>query len=160
MKDPIDFLLSAELDELPLEFVVSSLSRGLIILRMNKIKELGISFPQNYRFLEILKEENDNQVIQKDFAELFRINQSTVTRSLNSLEEEGFIERITLKDNRKNKIIKLTDKGKDAIKEIEDYDKKIENELLKSITEEEAIKFKEMNIKFTKTIHQLIKDEL
>ena len=160
MKDPIDFLLSAELDELPLEFVVSSLSRGLIILRMNKIKELGISFPQNYRFLEILKEENDNQVIQKDFAEIFRINQSTVTRSLNSLEEEGFIERITLKDNRKNKIIKLTDKGNDTIKEIEDYDKKIENELLKSITEDEAIKFKEMNIKFTKIIHQLIKDEM
>ena len=160
MKDPIDFLLSAELDELPLEFVVSSLSRGLIILRMNKIKELGINFPQNYRFLEILKEENDNQFIQKDFAELFRINQSTVTRSLNSLEEEGFIERITLKDNRKNKIIKLTDKGNDTIKEIEDYDKKIENELLKSITEDEAIKFKEMNIKFTKIIHQLIKDEM
>lgn len=151
----MEYLLNTDVDNLSFEFILSSFQHGMMILITHKIRELGIDFPQNYRYLEFIKE-HDN-IIQKDIAVIFNINQSTVTRSLNALEDEGFIERIMLEGNKKNKVVKLTDKGENIIKELESYKDNIEKEIFKGFSYEDIRKLKLMNVELAKRTFNLIK---
>ncbi len=149
MRRHVDYLLDADLNELSIELLISSMQRPLEFIRIKKIKELGIKFPQNYRFLEVL-EKNNEDIIQKNFASKFHINQSTVTRSLNALENDGFIKRSILDNNKKNKVIKLTDKGKDVLTEMHKFDAELEKELFRNFSQEEIDEFKKFCVKFSK----------
>ncbi|MGN1362202.1 MAG: MarR family winged helix-turn-helix transcriptional regulator [Methanobrevibacter sp.] len=154
MESPIEYLLNTDVDNLSFEFILSSFQRGMMILMTHKIMELGIDFPQNYRYLEFIKE-HDN-IIQKDLANIFNINQSTVTRSLNALEDEGFIERVMLEGNKKNKVVKLTDKGENIIEEVESYKNNIEEQIFKGFSHDDIRKLKLMNVELAKRTFVLI----
>ena len=153
MKNHLEYLVNADSQHLSVNFLFSSLSHAIFELRVEKIKELGIEFPQNFRFLEVL--ENHEGIIQKEFASRFNINQSTVTRSLNALEKEGLIKRTILENNKKNKVIVLTDRGRAVLKEMQNFDANLENEMLKGLSETEIQEFKQYFMKMVKNIHEL-----
>ncbi|MGN0093592.1 MAG: MarR family winged helix-turn-helix transcriptional regulator [Methanobrevibacter sp.] len=156
MESPVEYLLNTDVDDLSFEFILSSFQHGMMFLMSHKIKELGIDFPQNYRYLEFIKE-HDN-IIQKDIAFIFDINQSTVTRSLNALENEGFIERVMLEGNKKNKVVKLTDKGENLIKEFESYKDNIEKQIFKGFSHDDIRKLKLMNVELARRTFDLIEE--
>ncbi len=134
MKSPYS-LFEERSDEMPLEFIISIISKGFILSEISSLKSMGLS-PKNYRFLEVLSY-RDEIIIQKDFAEMFKKNQSTITRSLNTLEDDGFIKRINDDINHKNKIIVLTKKGKDTVNTMTNFKRNLEDQYLDSFTTSE-----------------------
>ena len=82
-------------------------------------------------------------------ANLFYLNESTVTRNLNKLEKRGFIKRTREK---RKKIISLTDDGVAIAKKVMDYDEKWDDLIKKDLSEDEYINFKKTLIKVCEAI--------
>ena len=106
-----------------------------------------ITNPFNLIYLEYL--EAKGPTIQKQLAEVFDKNQSTITRSLNTLEDLELIKRKNTKDNKKNKIIELTQKGQKLLDTIHKKDTELEEKIFEVLTPEE-----EENLK--KTLKKVI----
>lgn len=95
------------------------------------VKEEGLSFGIHPLLIKIYKNEGINQ---EKLAEIFHLNESTITRNLRKLEDKGFIER---KKEKRKKIIKVTPKGKRSAQKVMDYDEKWDEKIKENITEEE-----------------------
>ena len=72
----------------------------------DKLKNENLSYGLYPLLITIYQDEG---IIQEDLAEIFHLNESTITRNLKKLEDKGFIERTI---DKRTKIIKTTSKGK------------------------------------------------
>ncbi|WP_294007405.1 MarR family winged helix-turn-helix transcriptional regulator [uncultured Methanobrevibacter sp.] len=124
-----------------LDSLISIIDRSFKIACLDKFDELDLTF-HNYMTLEFIY--NHENVIQKDLARLFHRNQSTITRSIDKLENKGFVERIHDDNNKKNNIIILTTKGQKAVEEINSFKKDLEKDLVYNFTENEREIFKKL----------------
>ena len=81
------------------------------------ISKMGIHHSQHHLLMYIAKQGEITS--QKEIAERFGITPAAVARSLKSLENEGFVERTSLKDDGRFNKIRITDKGKEVVATIE-----------------------------------------
>ena len=112
----------------------------------NKVKDVNITYGLYPFLIEIYKHDG---ISQEDLANLFYLNESTVTRNLNKLEKRGFIKRTREK---RKKIISLTDDGVAIAKKVMDYDEKWDDLIKKDLSEDEYINFKKSLIKICEAI--------
>lgn len=112
----------------------------------NKVKDVNITYGLYPFLIEIYKHDG---ISQEDLANLFYLNESTVTRNLNKLEKRGFIKRTREK---RKKIISLTDDGVAIAKKVMDYDEKWDDLIKKDLSEDEYINFKKTLIKVCEAI--------
>ena len=71
----------------------------------DKVKDENLSFGLYPLLIKIYKSDG---IIQEQLAQIFHLNESTITRNLKKLEEKGFIIRIP---DKRTKIIEVTDKS-------------------------------------------------
>lgn len=113
------------------------LSRDILILMAHKLQpkfqELGI-YPGQEIFLNIIA--NNDGITAIELANLTNRKRSTITKSLQSLEKNGYIERKSSNDKRKLPIY-ITQKGKKLNEDILKSIKSIWTDLEEKITEEE-----------------------
>ena len=102
----------------------------------NKVKDVNITYGLYPFLIEIYKHDG---ISQEDLANLFYLNESTVTRNLNKLEK-------------RKKIISLTDDGVAIAKKVMDYDEKWDDLIKKDLSEDEYINFKKTLIKVCEAI--------
>jgi len=100
-----------------------------------KVKDENLSFGLYPLLIKIYKNEG---IIQEQLAQSFHLNESTITRNLKKLEEKGFIERIPEK---RTKVIKTTQKGKNTAKKVMDFDEKWDIKIKEIIGDEDYSKF-------------------
>lgn len=103
-----------------------------------KVKYENLSFGLYPLLIKIY---NNEGIIQEQLAQSFHLNESTITRNLKKLEDKGFIERIPQK---RTKVIKTTQKGKDTAQKMMDLDEQWDFKIKEMIGEEDYAKF--MNI--------------
>ena len=72
------------------------------------------------------------------------VNESTITRNLNKLENKGLVKKTPQK---RKKIISVTDEGKKTAKKIMDIDEKWDSIIRKSLTDEEFQDFRKLLLK-------------
>lgn len=83
--------------------------------RINELlKPLGLN-SNNYFY--IIKLDDNPNITQKDFTPLVKLNQSSVTRSINSLVEQGLVKKEISLDKRSH-LLSLTDEGKRIADEV------------------------------------------
>lgn len=70
-----------------------------------KVKDEGLSFGLYPLLIKIYQTEG---IIQEQLAQIFHLNESTITRNLKKLEEKGFITRI---QDKRTKRVEVTEKG-------------------------------------------------
>lgn len=127
---------------------------GVILKNINKVfenncnrelKKNDITMSQHHVLVYILNNsKNGNEINQKDIERTFDLSNPTVTGILNRLESKSFITRETsLKDARYKKIL-VTDKALNIGKELKQKGKKLEEKLVKGMSDEEANKLKEL----------------
>lgn len=75
-----------------------------------KLKEYDITRSELPILIVLYKEEG---VSQQKFSELYGLDKSTVTRTLDKLSEKGFTYRETSPEDRRKNLIKLTEKAKE-----------------------------------------------
>ena len=81
-----------------------------------KVKDENLSYGLYPLLIKIYQEDG---IIQEQLAQIFHLNESTITRNLKKLEEKGFITRIP---DKRTKIIEVTEKGAETAKKVMDYD--------------------------------------
>lgn len=111
-----------------------------------KVKDKDLSFGLFPLLITIYKNEG---IIQEQLAEIFHLNESTITRNLKKLEDKGFIRRIQYK---RTKRIEVTPKGAKTAKKVMDYDELWDNKIKDIIGNEDYENFKKTLIKITEEI--------
>lgn len=83
-------------------------------------------------------DEAGDGVSQKELAALVGIDGSSLVRLLDTLEERGHIERCTAPDDRRVKLLNLTNEGRKAVREIRKHLFAIEKEMLQDLNDEQV----------------------
>lgn len=90
----------------------------------------------------------DKEVFQRDFENRFSIRRSTASNILKTMEQNGFIQRVSVESDARLKRIILTDKAIKIHEEIMRDIKRRELKLRKGISEEEIDQFLSMVNRF------------
>ncbi len=87
--------------------------------------------------------ENNEKITQREIADILCLETPTVTRILDNLQKNGFIERIPHPDDRRCFIIKLTEKGKNIEEKLYSYGECFMKGVSSLFSEDDLKKFKE-----------------
>ena len=99
-------------DDMSLILLMYNISQNGIKFARSKSKELT-NLRDSYYLLKIYYSEIE--LSQEDLCDIFCQSKGTVAKTLRKLEDNGYIERIINKDNRRKYILKLTKKGEEVI---------------------------------------------
>ena len=94
-------------------------------------------------------ENSDKDIFQKDFEERFSIRRSTASKILKTMEEKGYIKRISVESDARLKKIVLTDTAVELHKKITADIAAREKRLRQNVTEQELEIFFKVMEKFT-----------
>ena len=126
----------------PLGFKIGEISR----LFHNKVKKLandnGIS--QTYfHIIGFLRRNKENNITQKDICEFIKMKAPTISLTLQSMEQDGLVERVkSLTDSRCTYVV-LTKKGEELDDKIRGFFSSTEQMMLDALTPEELKMFNE-----------------
>ncbi|MEI2281626.1 MarR family winged helix-turn-helix transcriptional regulator [Paenibacillus polysaccharolyticus] len=101
-----------------------------------QVNELGLNAQQG-RVIGYIYEHQDEGLIQKNLADAFNRRDATITSMLKGLEKNGYIVRKIPADNERQKNLYVLPKGEQVIQDIEQMFATVENEIVKSLTDEE-----------------------
>ncbi|MCM1265877.1 MAG: MarR family transcriptional regulator [Candidatus Gastranaerophilales bacterium] len=87
----------------------------------------------------IRKQQN---IKRKDLEDFLNLKGSSVTSLMQGLEKNGFIERTTTESDARRKVLNLTDKSKDLIKQMDLIFEATDNQLQEGMSEEEKMTFR------------------
>lgn len=91
--------------------------------------------------IDYFYENRDKDIFQRDFEQKFSIRRSTASKTLKTMEQNGFIERISVESDARLKKIVLTDKAIKLHECIIEDIKRREKVLRKGLTEKEVKQF-------------------
>ncbi|MBQ6349903.1 MAG: MarR family transcriptional regulator [Methanobrevibacter sp.] len=127
--------------DIPISPLVSLIHRKQTVYLNDKLKEVNLS---SGLYPLLIKAYKNNGISQEELASELYVNESTITRNLNKLENKGLI---TKTPQKRKKIISVTDEGKKTAKKIMDIDKKWDSIIRKSLTDEEFQDFRKLLLK-------------
>lgn len=105
--------------------------------------ELGINLPKgiNGWAISYFFDNSDKDIFQKDFEAEFSIRRSTASNILKTMEQNGFINRVSVESDARLKKIVLTEKAANIHKVVLNNINKREERLRKGLTEQEVNTF-------------------
>jgi MarR family transcriptional repressor of mepA len=111
---------------------------GLKIKRKadESVQELGLNAQQG-RMIGYISEHQDKGLIQKDLADTFQRRGASITSMLQGLEKKGYIERKIPAENERQKNIYVLPKGEALVNAFQQMFSTVEQDIVKSLTEEE-----------------------
>lgn len=127
--------------DIPISPLVSLIHRKQTAYLNDKLKEVNLS---SGLYPLLIKAYKNNGISQEELASELYVNESTITRNLNKLENKGLVKKTPQK---RKKIISVTDEGKKTAKKIMDIDKKWDSIIRKSLTDEEFQDFRKLLLK-------------
>ena len=128
-------------EDIPTSPLVSLLHRKQTTFLNNKLKDVDLS---SGLYPVLIKSYKNEGISQEELAEALHINESTVTRNLEKLENKGLITRTPQK---RKKIINVTSEGAKIAQTVMNYDNEWDDILKKSLDDEEFDNFRNMLIK-------------
>jgi DNA-binding MarR family transcriptional regulator len=87
--------------------------------------------------LYYISRNSDKQMIQQDIADMMNKTKSAVLRSIDILEEKGFLIRVGMPNDRRKNVIQLTEKGCKIIAEMHEMFLNLDNDLNNQLSIEE-----------------------
>jgi DNA-binding MarR family transcriptional regulator len=133
-------LSKEEISNMPLGSLITTVSRAHSAFLFREIEKFGITGGQ-FQFLMGLAREDS--ITQEELANSFHMNESTIARALRKLEDAGMVQRKVDENNRRRKIITVTEKGRTAVDTIRKMDEKWE-ERVKSLSPDEKNELKKI----------------
>jgi len=105
--------------------------------------EMGLSLPKgiNGWAISYFFDNSDKDIFQKDFEAEFSIRRSTASNILKTMEQNGFIKRVSVESDARLKKIVLTEKAVNIHKAVLNNINKREERLKKGLTQQEISSF-------------------
>lgn len=91
---------------------ISIIARSCHVFSTRKLHSYDINSTEQTVLMLLNKNHNVNQ---DSIAKYFFVDKGTIAKTLNKLEQKGFIKRTVNKENKREKIISLTEKGEDSM---------------------------------------------
>ena len=123
-------------EDLPTVLFISIIHREHAKYLNEKVKDENLSYGLYPLLIKIYQEDG---IIQEQLAQIFHLNESTITRNLKKLEEKGFIKRIP---DKRTKRIEITEKGVKTAQKVMDYDEEWDEKIIEIIGENDYANFK------------------
>jgi len=130
---------------------------------------LGMNFNIEMKELDLTKTQtdlirfiNDNpgkKITQKDIEEGLKLKNPTITGVINRMEEKGFVTRRIDENNKKYRIIELTTKAHEVLREIKSKAITIEKRMSAGMTMDEKIEFNRLMDLVLKNLEQFMEDK-
>ena len=89
------------------------------------------------RVIHYLCKHKDKEVVQRDIEKFFRVSNPTVSGILNRLEEKGFVVRTTLENDKRIKVVILTEKALELDDYLRNSLNNYEEEMMACLSQEE-----------------------
>lgn len=140
-------------ENVPIIPFISTIHRKYGIFLNQNMKDYNLSFGQ-YPILIRLYDEGPST--QQNLAKIFQLNESTITRALNKLEEKEYIEKHPDYENKRKNYVKVTPKGAKIAKEVMDYDEQWDKICSENLSEKE---FEEIKTTLKKIYSTIVKRE-
>ncbi|MEH7886571.1 MarR family transcriptional regulator [Bacillus sp. JJ1609] len=131
------------------------LSKKLTRIINLHLKPFSITTEQ-WSVLRTLSESND--ISQKELSERADKDQATLTKILDLLEKNDFIERAQNPSDRRSFLIKITHKGAQLVKEVTPYLEEVFAKITNSIQAEKLAIYKETVLSLEKNIEMLLEE--
>ncbi len=111
-----------------------------ILHEMNYIKNTKQKqvTPAQMDILFFLLSRKDQEVTQKDIEGALRLSNPTVTGLLNRMEEKGLIRRVKKEQDRRYRLIQMTDQSRDYMEYLKYARRKGEETIMKGMTTEQV----------------------
>jgi DNA-binding MarR family transcriptional regulator len=131
------------------------LSKKLTRIINLHLKPFSITTEQ-WSVLRTLSESND--ISQKELSERADKDQATLTKILDLLEKNDFIERVQNPSDRRSFLIKITHKGAQLVKEVTPNLEEVFAKITNSIQAEKLAIYKETVLSLEKNIEMLLEE--
>ncbi len=105
--------------------------------KITQIADKSLTVPQAHVIRFIYNEHPDRDIFQKDIEEAFGLHRSSVSQMLQHMEENGYVQRVSVKEDARLKKITLTEKATALQLEIVNAINGINTQMCESISEEE-----------------------
>ena len=119
---------------------------------------------ERYHYVLLLIDEHGELLTQKDLAQLIQVDKSFVVSMVNHLTENGLAYRETNDDDRRKHVIRLTEKAKSMIPEINESIVHLNRKAFQNISPEKVKAFYEIidvlqsNLKQIVNTHEIVLD--
>ena len=124
----------------PLGYKIGEISR----LFHNKVKKLandnGISTTY-FHIIGFLKRNKENNITQKDICEFVKMKAPTISLTLQSMEQEGYVERVKSESDSRCTFVVLTKKGEELDDKIRGFFHTAEETMVNALTSDELAVF-------------------
>ena len=124
------------MDYKPLGYKIGEVSR----LFHNKVKRLandnGISTTY-FHIIGFLKRNKENNITQKEICEFMKMKAPTISLTLQSMEQEGYVERVKSENDSRCMYVVLSKKGEELDDKIRGFFQVAENTMKDALTNEE-----------------------
>lgn len=87
---------------------------------------------------------HNDRCMQNELESIFGFRRSSASNLIQVLEKDGYIERESVEEDKRLKVIHLTEKGKEKILSIDKAIERLENELIKDIKTEDLAVFEKV----------------
>ena len=143
-------------DTIRIGYTVFTLQRLISRSRFNSpaFKNLENVTGTNGWIIKYLYDNRNERICQRDIEKKFSLRRSSVSKMLDSLQEKGYIERVTVPDDARLKSIVLTEKAYELHKSICDEIDRNEQKLTSNLTKEELESFKNITDKIKSTLEE------
>lgn len=131
------------------------LSKKLTRIINLQLKPFSITTEQ-WSVLRTLSESDD--ISQKELSERADKDQATLTKILDLLEKNGFIERVQNPSDRRSFLIKITNIGTELVKDVAPYLEEVFLKITNKIDAEKLAIYKEVSLSLEKNIELLLEE--
>jgi DNA-binding MarR family transcriptional regulator len=121
-------------DRFPVSFAVFALARSHRALAAQLLRELGLFVGQEIMLMQLWVQDGQSQC---GLGHTLRLDHSTVAKSVQRLEEAGFVTRSRSAADRRVTIVSLTPAGRDLQPKVQHVWSKLEKITTEALTEQE-----------------------
>jgi DNA-binding MarR family transcriptional regulator len=121
-------------DRFPVSFAMLALARSHRALAAQLLRELGLFVGQEIMLMQLWVQDGQSQ---NCLGNTLRLDHSTVAKSVQRLEEAGFVTRSRSEADRRVTIVSLTPAGRDLEPKVQDVWSKLEQITTEALTEQE-----------------------
>jgi MarR family transcriptional regulator for hemolysin len=111
------------------------LSRGWRLLGDQALSRLGVSNAGGWCLIYMQRLGSDAR--QSDLARAVGVREPTLVRTLHGLEKSGLIDRVPHPQDARAKVTRLTAKGSEVVREVEESLRQLRSELLAEVSDSE-----------------------
>ncbi|WP_094226531.1 MarR family winged helix-turn-helix transcriptional regulator [Methanolobus psychrotolerans] len=140
------------MDTVPVGAFITIAYRSSFVRLNHKMKELGLSAGQ---FFVLLMLSHEQGLTHDTLARHLVIDQASITRAVNILENKDFVKRVTDENDRRAVRIYFTEKGEELIPKISIIDSELEEASMTGFTEEEKKQARDLLRRISQNIYEV-----